>query len=114
MSGNTTLLSTSITLYAYASISTSTIYITAKLDLMLPEICTRDSLTSEFMAVRNHYAETTYLIDIFRYYTVITTFKEEEPVRTMALTLFYFVLFIYSIFLLRIYIFHIYFDTQLR
>ena len=114
ISGNTTLLSTSITLYAYASISTSTIYITAKLDLMLLETCICDSLTSEFMAVRNHYAEPTYLIDIFRYYTVITTFKEEEPIRTVAHTLFYFVLFIYSIFLLRIYILHIYFDTQLR
>ena len=45
---------------------------------MLLEICTRDSLTSEFMAVRNHYAEPTYLIDVFRYYTVITTFKEER------------------------------------
>ena len=27
---------------------------------------------------RNHYAEHTYLIDIFRCYTVITTFKEER------------------------------------
>ena len=66
------------TLYAYASISTSTIYITAKLDLMLLETYTRDSYTSEFMAARNHYVEHTYLINIFRYYTVITTFKEER------------------------------------
>ena len=36
--------------YAYASISTSTIYITAKLDLMLPETSTHDSHTLEFMA----------------------------------------------------------------
>ena len=41
---------------------------------MLLETCTHDSHTSEFMAARNHYAEYTYLIDIFRYYTVITTF----------------------------------------
>ena len=75
---------------------------------------THDSHTLEFMAARNHYMEHTYLIDIFRYYTVITTFKEEEPIQTMALTLFYLVLFIYSIFLLRIYILHIYFGTQLR
>ena len=81
---------------------------------MLLEICTYDSHTLEFMAVRNHYAEPTYLIDIFRYNTVITTFKEEEPIRTVAHTLFYLALFIYSIFLLRIYILHIYFDTQLR
>ena len=81
---------------------------------MLLEICTRDSLTSEFMVVRNHYAEPTYLIDIFRYYTVILRLGKKEPIRTVAHTLFYFVLFIYSIFLLRIYILHIYFDTQLR
>ena len=45
---------------------------------MLLETCTRDSHTLEFMAARNHYAEYTYLIDIFRYYTVITMFKEER------------------------------------
>ena len=45
---------------------------------MLLETCTRDSHTLEFMAVRNHYAEPTYLIDIFRYYAVITTFKKER------------------------------------
>ena len=45
---------------------------------MLLETYTHDSHTSEFMAARNYYAEPTYLIDIFRYYTVITTFKEER------------------------------------
>ena len=45
---------------------------------MLLETYTHDSHTSEFMAARNYYAEPTYLIDIFRYYTVITMFKEER------------------------------------
>ena len=45
---------------------------------MLLVTCTRDSHTSEFMAARNHYAEPTYLIEIFRCYTVITTSKEES------------------------------------
>ena len=81
---------------------------------MLLETCTHDSHTSEFMAARNHYAEYTYLIDIFRYYAVITTFKEERVDTDYGSHVILLSLVYLQYFLTRIYILHIYFDTQLR